>query len=103
MDPLRHRCLPLLPPQRRNAALDEMAVDACAYDSKHFLVVGAYSTYPSNWRLESYWGGEVGVDSVLYGICDSTWEKGQFCAFFQNRVIATVTKVGFELQNVLHI
>ena len=37
--------------------------------------MGAYSTYPSNWRLESYWGGggvgvysEVSTDSVLYGI-----------------------------------
>ena len=25
-------------------------------------------------------------------ICDSTWEKGPSCAFFQNRVIATVGK-----------
>ena len=48
-----------------------MAVDACAYNSNPFLLLGAYSTYPSNWRLESYWGvgaySAVGADSVLYG------------------------------------
>ena len=29
---------------------------------------------------------------LLLNICDSTWEKGQSRAFFQNRVIATVGK-----------
>ena len=49
-----------------------MAADACTYNSNHFLLVGAYSTFSSNWRLESYWGvgaySEVGADSVPYGI-----------------------------------
>ena len=49
-----------------------MAADACTYNSNHFLLVGAYSTYSSNWRLESYWGvgaySEVGADLVPYGI-----------------------------------
>ena len=34
-----------------------MAIDPSAYNSNPFLLVGAYSTNPSNWRLESYWGG----------------------------------------------
>ena len=69
MDPLSYRCLPRLPPQRRDAAPDDIAVDACTYISNNFLLVGAYSTYPSNWRLESYWGvgaySAVSADSVL--------------------------------------
>ena len=55
-----------------------MAIDPSAYNSNPFLLVGAYSKNPSNWRLESYWGGGgggvgaykvVGADSVLYGNC----------------------------------
>ena len=34
------------------AAHDEMAVDASAYISNHYLLVGAHSNYPSNWRLK---------------------------------------------------
>ena len=35
-------------------------------------------------------------------ICDRTCEKGPCRASFQNRVITTIGKVGFELQNALH-
>ena len=52
-DPLLQCCLPS---QSRDAVPDEMAVDACVYNSNHFLLVGAYSTYHSNCRLKSYWG-----------------------------------------------
>ena len=74
MDPLCRRCLPPLPPQRRDAAPDEMARPLMHARTILiiFLLVGAYSTYSSNWRLESYWGVgaylEVGADSVPYSI-----------------------------------
>ena len=69
MDPLLRCCLPPLPPQSRDAVPDEMAVDACAYNSDHFLLVGAYSTYHLKFGILLGVGtySAVGADSVLYG------------------------------------
>ena len=74
-----------------------------------FLLVGAYSTHSSNWRLESYWGvgaySEVGADSVPYGIKKLFFRVSKTSSYFStiSQNIFSCCMLSFRIEGHIYI